>query len=392
MNAELAAQLRERARELGFSRMGIAAVTHLQRDVDALHAWLAAGHHGEMRWMAESAEVRADPAHPKLLGGARSVVVLATPYARPPETEGPTPGIVARYARGRDYHNFLKKKTWKLARILVEVGFAARPTVDTFPILERAWAQRAGVGFIGKNCCLIVPGLGSHVLLSTVVTSAELPPDAPMRERCGSCRACLDACPTVAFVAAHELDARRCIAYLTIESKRAVPEALRAKMGPHLFGCDVCQDVCPFNQPALNRHKRHRRTGASPDEPETTRPFAAHPRLAATKAEDLLTMDEATFLAWAEGSPMRRPGRAGMARNAAIVLGNRGERRHLPVLRATATAHDSAMVRQSAAWAAGQLARRLEAEGTSGKNRDAGTPSATSNRENHPYPSKTTGE
>jgi epoxyqueuosine reductase len=208
--------------------------------------------------------------------------------------------------------------------------------------MERAWAERAGLGFLGKNACLIIPGLGSHVVLATVLTSAELAPDAPQPERCGACTLCLDACPTRAFVAARELDARRCISYLTIEASGPAPEPLRTAIGDWLFGCDACQDVCPFNRTAL------------PPE-EATRAFAPDPRWEAHDAAALLRMDEDAFAAYAAGSPIQRPGRRGMARNAAIVLGNSADKRHLPVLREAAFEDADEGVREAARWAVARL-------------------------------------
>ncbi len=337
-----------RAEALGFARVGVARAERLEPEAERLRAWLAAGRHGQMRWLEETAEVRADPRHERMLPSVRSVVVLVAPYGRGDDgAVGPAPGRVARYARGRDYHNVLGKRLDKLARWLRREGHEARVSVDAIPVLERAWAQRAGVGFIGKNCCLIVPGIGSQVFLSTVLTSAELPVDEPMAERCGACRLCLDACPTAAFVGPRELDARRCISYLTIEHHGPIDEPLRPLLDDWLFGCDDCQDVCPFNR-------------AAPPAESTTDPFAASARLDAT-AEDLLRMDDAEYTAWAHASPMKRARRERMARNAAIVLGNRGDARHLPVLRHAATADTSDVVRDAAAWALGRLdARRTE--------------------------------
>jgi epoxyqueuosine reductase len=347
VDGQLTQSLRVLAGELGFARAGVAPAGVLGPEGERLRAWLAEGRHGSMAWMERTADVRIDPGHPGMLPGARSVLVLAAPYARAgDEATGPAPGRVARYARGRDYHNVLGKRARKLARHLRERGHAARASVDAMPVFERAWAQRAGVGFIGKNCCLIVPGLGSHLFLACVITTAELEPDAPMKERCGSCRLCLDACPTGAFAGVRELDARRCISYLTIEHRGPVDASLREGMGDWLFGCDACQDVCPFNR-------------TSPPSPEETAAFAAAPRLASTAAEDLLRMGDGDFQAWAEGSPLRRPGREGMARNAATVLGNVGSRRHLPVLRDAAEGDPSETVRATAAWALRRIAERL---------------------------------
>ncbi len=348
MSADLKDELFERARALGFARAGVARAEALGPEATHLRAFVAAGRHGSMDWLAETVDVRADPRHPGMLPTACSVVVLAASYARMPADsapEGPTPGRVARYARGRDYHNVLGKRARKLAGWLRARGHDARASVDSVPVFERAWAERSGVGFVGKNCCLIVPGLGSHVLLACLVTSAELPPDAPMKPRCGTCRLCLDACPTRAFVAERELDARRCISYLTIEHEGPIPVPLRPSMGDWVFGCDACQDVCPFNRTA-------------PPPAETTTPFAPAPRLAEVDAAALLTMDDTAFMRFVHGSPLKRPGRTGMARNAAVVLGNRGSRRHLPVLRDAATSHASAVVRDAARWAANRIEAR----------------------------------
>ncbi len=341
---ELKQQLSEQALALGFQRMGVARAEQLGVEAERLRAWLSAGRHGVMGYMEQTCEVRSDPTHEGMLPSARSVIVLATSYARAEEAFGLAPGRIARYARGRDYHNVLHKRARKLAHALRAAGHATRVGVDSMPLFERAWAQRAGLGFIGKNCCLIVPGLGSHLFLTVLVTSAELPEDAPMKERCGECRRCLDACPTGAFVDARELDARRCISYLTIEQRGAIEPELMEQMGSWMFGCDACQDVCPFNATA-------------PVSAQLTAPFAPDARRAAFSAEDVLRMGDEEFASFAEGSPMKRPGRAGLSRNAAIVLGNSGDRRYLPVLQEAASGHDSELVRETARWAASKLER-----------------------------------
>ena len=320
---ELAQQLKALAAQLGFARSGIAQAEPLHEDGERLRAWLAAGHHGGMAFMERSAEIRPDPGHRDMLPSARSVLVLAAACPQPPpaSTDAPrlSPGRVARYAHGRDYHNVLRTKLKPLLRVLRGVGHNARATVDAMPLLERAWAQRAGLGFIGKNSCLIVPGLGSHVMLAAIVTSAELPADAPQRERCGECRACLDVCPTRAFVAPRTLDARRCISYLTIEHRGAIDPELQPAIGDWLFGCDACQDVCPFN----------RAEAREPSMPGLDAPRAWH----ALDAERLLQLNDAELLALTEGSPLRRPGAEGLRRNARIVLANVRARRVLPVVR-----------------------------------------------------------
>ncbi len=345
-------QLKALALEQGFVRAGVANVGALDADAEHFRAWLAAGHHGSMAYLAETAEVRTNLAHPSMLGSARSVLALATAYARPddPDPDSPrafAPGKIARYAHGRDYHPLLYDRTRALKRLLREHGHVARACVDTMPALERAWAARAGLGFIGKNACLIVPGVGSHVLLTLIVTNAELQPDAPISVGCGQCTLCLERCPTKAFVAERKLDARRCISYLTIEHEGVIEPALREPMGPWIFGCDVCQDVCPYNRTRTV-------------DPALTEPFAPRLRAVELGAEDLLRMDDAVFERYSRGMPMRRAGREGMARNAAIVLGNGGDKRHLPLLRERAELDPSAVVRDAAGWAVQRLADRGE--------------------------------
>lgn len=341
-------ELKALALSQGFSRAGVAAVTPLEADAEHFRRWLATGYHGSMAYLEETAQVRVDLAHPRMLPRARSVLALATPYARA-QTANPdaplAPGRIARYAQGRDYHPLLYDRARPLKRLLRARGHSARACVDTLPALERAWAARAGLGFIGKNACLIVPGVGSHVLLTLVVTDAELASDAPIDARCGQCTLCLDACPTRAFVAPRVLDARRCISYLTIEHEGEIDRSLREAMGTWLFGCDACQDVCPYNRAQL-------------PEPARTEPFSPRLRAAELGAEDLLRMDEACFERYSRGMPMRRAGRDGMARNAAIVLGNAGEPRHLPLLVDRAERDPSATVRDAARWAVERLSTK----------------------------------
>ena len=346
----LTARVKAAAEAQGFARVGVARAGSLEFEGAQLDAWLHAGRHGQMSWMKDTAAVRKDPTDPKMVGGARSIVVMAAPYAGGERFDGPPPARVAKYALGRDYHNVLTKRVRRVARLVESEGFVARVAVDSKPVFERAWAERAGVGFIGKNCCLIVPGIGSHVFLAVVVTTASLSADEPIERRCGSCTACLDACPTRAFVGPCELDARNCISYLTIEHRGAVPTEHRRGLGPWVFGCDVCQDVCPYNQG----------TGAAGAALDA---FLPSDRWVGLDAASLLQMDEARFARWAEGSPVKRAGHEGLARNAAMVLGNHGNETHLPVLREAEAHHPSTVVREAAAWAAAQITRRQEPEG-----------------------------
>ena len=346
--AALSSELKALALELGFARAGVAAVEPLHQDAERLRAWLSAGSHGQMQYMADTAEVRADPRHAEMMPSARSVIVLATAYARSPglaRLDGG--GRIARYAQGRDYHPLLYDRLRALKRRLRAAGATARACVDSMPVLERAWAVKAGLGFVGKNACLIIPGLGSHVLLSAVLTSAELEPDMPMAERCGACRLCLDACPTQAFRGTRDLDARRCISYLTIEHEGSIASELREGMGEWLFGCDVCQDVCPYNK------KERLQPSAAGD------PFAPRERVRELGVEDFLRMDEGVFDRYTRSTALRRAGRVGMARNAAIVMGNSGEKRHLPVLEAAAERDPSEVVREAAAWGRDRLRKSV---------------------------------
>ena len=347
-DAQLTARVKAEAEAVGFARVGVAQAGALDEEGMHLDAWLAAGRHGQMSWMATTAAVRKDPRDPNMLENAKSVIVMAAPYVRRNAYEGPPPARIAKYAVGRDYHNVLTKKGRKVARVLQEGGFIARVAVDSKPVFERAWAERAGVGFVGKNCCLIVPGVGSHAFLACVVTTAPLTPDEPMSRRCGSCTLCLDACPTRAFSGPRSLDARKCISYLTIEHRGAIPAAHRKALGPWAFGCDVCQDVCPYNQTS----------GAADGSLDA---FEPGDRWTGVDAAGLLQMTEDRFRAWAEGSPVKRAQHEGLARNMALVLGNRGEEIHLPVLDEARRNHPSEVVREAAEWARIELTRRLAA-------------------------------
>ena len=243
--------IRAKAAELGFDAVAVArADVPLEEDHARYSAFVAAEFHGSMAYLANNRDVRRSLADPGILPGARSVICLAQRYAVRSNSQ---PGIVdriAKYARGRDYHNHVRRRLRKLAEFVrtLGTGILARPLVDTAPVLERAWAARSGLGFVGKNGMLICPGLGSFTVLGEVVTTLELPPGEPMASRCGRCEACLDACPTGALIRPFVLDARRCISYLTIEHRGPWEESWDNLIAPRLFGCDTCQDVCPFNQ------------------------------------------------------------------------------------------------------------------------------------------------
>jgi epoxyqueuosine reductase len=345
-------RVRNKARALGFDAVGVARVKEgIEDDFARYEAFVAAGMHGAMGYLAENAEARRrlDTAH--ILPGASSVVCLARRYQRDPSAEARDPDTaraLARYARGQDYHNVLRKKVRRLAAFLRTLGTAerpvlARPLCDDAPVLERAWAARAGLGFVGKNGLLIVPGQGSMVLLGEVVTTLELTPDLPMVERCGACTRCLDVCPTTAFTRPFVLDPRRCISYWTIEQHDAIPEEFREPLGEHLFGCDDCQTVCPFNASSRTRPSAE------------TLPFEPLARWSALALSALLDLDGADWARLSEGSPVRRARRDGLARNAAIVLANRGEVSALPALVRARDTNASPVVREAAAWAVSRL-------------------------------------
>ena len=298
--------VKEAARSHGFDACGVAAVAPADPD-DHLGAWLARGYHADMHWMARTRAVRQDVT--QKVAGAKSVVVLAKNYyhPRPPKPEGT--GRVARYAWGRDYHRALRKPLRRLAATLdaLEPGARSYASIDSGPVLERTWAERAGVAAIGKNSLALRRDLGSWFFLATIITTVELAPDEPVGDLCGTCTACLDACPTGAIVADRVVDAGRCISYQTIENRGEVPDTIAAAHGDWVFGCDICQEVCPWNRFAK----------PSDNLDFAPRPGQAHPNLV-----ELQAMREKEFNASFEGTPLRRAKHAGMRRNAAIAQRN----------------------------------------------------------------------
>ncbi len=307
-------ELQAQARRLGFDLVGVAPPVPPPEAVRAYREWLAAGYHGDMAYMARPDRVarREDPA--LLLPGVRAVVCVAVNYypgdALPPPKEAGPIGRISRYAWGVDYHHWMLSRLEELAAFIREwTGGTARHRAytDTGPVLERALAAQAGLGFIGKNTCLIHPRFGSWLFLGEILVDVDLPfTGPPMRSRCGTCTRCLDACPTGALVAPYALDARRCISYLTIEFRGDIPPGLRDRLGNWVYGCDICQEVCPWS--------RFAHPTAVADF------FPASPERAAPSLTDLLVLDEESFRRRFGGSPIARIGPERLQRNARALL------------------------------------------------------------------------
>ncbi len=350
-----ARRVKARALALGFEAVGIAAVGRLEARAH-YEAWLAANRHGEMGYLASPRhrERRADPA--RILAGARSVVCVALCHESGRDEEHDRRlGRIARYAAGEDYHRIMRDKLGSLQRWIgreLLPGSRALWYSDTGAILERGWAERAGLGWIGKHSGLLSERLGSWFLLGEVLLDRELEPDPPLtHERCGTCRRCLEACPTGAIVAPYQLDARLCISYLTIELRGAIPVELRASIGDWVFGCDVCQDVCPWNRfaPPAREARFHARA------------------LEGWTLERFLSLDEAGFDQLFAGSPIRWAGRAGFLRNVCVALGNRAESAAVPALTRALARDPAPLVRGHAAWALGEISRRMRSEQPGGR-------------------------
>ena len=347
---ELSERIRARALEMGFGVVGIAPA-HESAHGDAYARWVDEGMHGEMGYLAREDAVakRRDPA--VLVPGARSAVVVGLEYYNadtdPAATADPSRGIVARYARNDDYHDLVKERLialqdWINSNLLPVAG---RAYVDTGAVLERELASRAGLGWQARNTMLIQPGRGSFWFLGVVLLDVELAYDQPFRkDHCGTCSACVSACPTGALLGRDEtgaprMDARRCISYLTIELKGAIPRDLRPLIGNRVYGCDICQEVCPWNRFATT---------------STDPAFLAREGLDGPSLIEWMTMTKEEFSARFKGSPIKRAKRRGLLRNVAVALGNWGSPEAVPAL-AIALNDEEPLVRGHAAWALGQI-------------------------------------
>jgi len=334
--------VREIAGRHGFDVVGVTSGAPLEEALVALEAWCAAGYEGSMGYLSRDPPQRADVR--TLMRSARAVVSLAVNYwhPAPPFEAKARYGRVARYAWGRDYHDIVLPRLEALGRALVEAvpgATRSRAACDHSPFLERAAAARAGLGFFGKNTCLLLPRRGSWWFLGEVLLDVDLPTsERASSDHCGTCRDCLPACPTNAFTAPYLLDARRCISYLTIEHRGSLPRELRGAIGPWLFGCDVCQDVCPFN-----------RFAEVAPWPELGPREGVGPRL--DLGAVLALKDDEAFAARFAGTPLLRPGRRGLLRNAAVAARNVGATSLVPVLEGLVSGDAEAVVREHALWA-----------------------------------------
>lgn len=339
----LTQKLKAYARAQGCDLVGVAPVAAF-KEMAFYPQWLEAGYAGDMEYLHRQLPKRLDPG--QIMPAAQSVVVIGVNYHTPQplsiEMKDNECGWISRYAWGDDYHNVLAEKLEKLDRFLArEAGaqYQGRYYADTGPVLDRVFAKYAGLGWFGKNTNLIDQKMGSWFFLGELITNLVLEIDAPPPDRCGTCRRCLDACPTEAFAGPYVLDSQRCISYLTIELRGAIPEELRAAMGQHVFGCDICQDVCPWNRKA----------------PSTNEPaFAPRENSVAPRLEELARMDENEFRARFKDSPIKRAKWRGFIRNALIALGNGKRAQHRSVVAAYVD-HPDAMLAEAAQWALRRL-------------------------------------
>jgi len=332
-------ELQSEATRLGFDLCRVAAAGPAPH-AGALHEWLDEGRHATMDWMRRTEAERSDPR--RVLPGAQSVVVLATNYFVRDAAPLADAGRIARYARGPDYHNELNPRLASLSALMTAAGGEQKYFVDSGPVLERDWAAVCGISWHGKSTMGIHPQLGTWFFLSVILTTLEFEPDSPLPDRCGRCARCITACPTAAITAPYQLDARRCISFLTIENKGPIPEEFREALGDRIFGCDDCLDACPWN-----RFARESRDAQ----------LAPVARLEKTPLRDFLSLDNAAFKTLFSGSPILRAKRRGFLRNVCVALGNKGTAADLPALQ-RAAADDEPLVREHALWAIERIRKR----------------------------------
>jgi len=348
MTADLKSELIRQAHEMGFDACAITRPDAIAQAPERLRAFVDEGRHGQMGWMAERMHWRANPA--ALWPQARSIIMLAesyTPDHNPLDLLAQREnGVISAYALGRDYHDVVKKRLKRLGRWLIDhAGGEIKVFVDTAPVMEKPLAAAAGLGWQGKHTNLLSRDLGNWMFLGSIFTTLDLPSDAPAQENCGSCTACLDICPTDAFPAPFQLDARRCISYLTIEHHGPVPLELRAKMGNRIYGCDDCLAVCPWNKFARDASEVK---------------YAARDGMVAPDLAELASLDDAGFRARFSGSPVKRIGRNRFVRNVLYAIGNSGAARLLPVARGLTDDPDPT-VAEAASWAVQRLDATPEA-------------------------------
>jgi epoxyqueuosine reductase len=336
-----AERVKDLAKRAGFDAVGIARLEPLPGSPEAtrFEDWIAGERHGTMRYMARNVDRRLDPTG--ILPGARSIVCVALNYGESAPDVPRGHGRIARYARGRDYHKVFDRRLSAFERSLQESfpGIGTRHYVDTGPVLEKLWAERAGLGWRGKHTNLLSRNWGSWLLLGDVLVDIDLEPDLPAEDHCGTCTRCLDACPTAAFPAPYQLDANRCLSYLTIEHRGSIPVEFRPLLGDRVFGCDDCLDACPWNKFAQVSREAD---------------FKPRPELIAPLLTDLATMEDAEFVRRFAGTAVMRAKREGLARNACVALGNVGGPGAQEAL--TVALNDvSPIVREHAAWALANL-------------------------------------
>ncbi len=342
MNAILKSELCAEAIRLGFDACAVTRPDSIPQAPERLAQFVAEGRHGQMSWMEERMTWRGNPA--ALWPEARSIIMLAESYTPEHDPLGlltqREKAVISAYAMGRDYHDVIKKRLKHLGRWLIaKAGGEIKVFVDTAPVMEKPLAAAAGLGWQGKHTNLLSRELGNWFFLGAIFTTLELPPDPPARENCGTCRACLDICPTDAFPAPFQLDARRCISYLTIEHHGPVPEDLRARMGNRIYGCDDCLAICPWNKFAQTASEAK---------------YAAREGMIAPDLADLVTLDDASFRARFSGLPIKRIGRNRFIRNVLYAIGNSGSRQLIPHAEALCRDPDPT-VADAACWAVKRL-------------------------------------